>query len=340
MVTVPQSRQSDLACQDSLPSVEDGKSQCQMGLVSLDWDDADAFSATHFLADSRPRNSGDNIRAVLSEDNDTPVNVHEGPYYPRLWSSSFSPLDPSLSHLDYSDEGGVNASADNSLQALQQQVIELNTEIVSATNHQLQPDSTPPSISSFSVNGAVEGTRGLLRITNSSLLTVSSVTRHDGPQDAAGIIDRGIMDMGGLTMMIFSCHQHLLSLFSVLCCSIEQTLESMAIEDRNLHSNRGYVLQAGAIPSVAQFTMVLQLLVHLVNRLDRVFVATRLSCQSVSVSSLEPTLADQQVGPSARISADITSAAQIILQTIPDIHVRIRQTILQLQDRLEKLDVF
>lgn len=315
----------------------------QMVPDSINWDGTNACPSTHLAIGGRLRSSAGHVRPVLDENHDTPVDETDVPDCAQLWSSSFLPLCPS-NRLESREESDVHIPPSDLLRALEREAMNVNAEIVAVMHQQYRPGITPLSVSSPSVNRAFEGTRTLLSIINSTQAVATSVRGHDGLTEAVNSIDSAIVDIGGLSMMILACHQHLLSLFRFICCSIEQCLESMATEQDDLYVNSGSAQEGSVLPSAAQFTMVLQLLLHLVNRLDRAFLPNSSRRQSgASGSSVESVLTEQEaeaVPASVSVSVGVIGVAQMLLQAIPDGHASLQRTILQLQDQLEKLDAF
>ncbi|KAF4442640.1 fungal zn(2)-Cys(6) binuclear cluster domain-containing protein [Fusarium austroafricanum] len=153
--------------------------------------------------------------------------------------------------------------ATNYLHELVSQVMAVSTRALSATSALLHSNSPPPTVSSTYVNEAFEGTRTLVRIINTISMKISG-ERGEGLQEC--VEEDGI---GGLVLTTLACQQHLLGLFKAICKSIENCLEMVSGKKQVSDGIHGGSLNGDGAASSAQFTMVLQLLVHLINRLDR-----------------------------------------------------------------------
>lgn len=333
---IKRSLQTDTENLPPFNSAEEDMNPYQLGLDSVDWEGITVCPPTQLAMGNRLHSAVGNIGAGLDNNSDTLVDDAEVPDYSPLWGSGSLPSYPS-NGLESSHESDVNVPIDALLQTLHQQAMNVNTEIVSAMYQQLQPDSAPPSVSSPSVNVAFEGTRALLRIINGTLAMTSSTKNHDRTKEVSEGIESTYTDMGGLKMMILACHQHLLSLFRAICLSIEQCLESMAGGRHDSYGN-GNSRQGGLFSSAAQLTMILPLLLHLISRIDGVFLSRRPLYRSDSENDIGPISTGEEVNEVASDSTGMINLAQVLLRKIPDSHIGIRRTILKLQARLEKID--
>ncbi|KAF5026355.1 hypothetical protein F66182_1563 [Fusarium sp. NRRL 66182] len=250
------------------------------------------------------------------------------------WWNSVAALPLSSSKPKTQDD---NASIANSLQELTSQAMSVSVQVLSATRVVMHPHSAPPTVSSVHINEAFEGTRTLVRIMNSMLSRVSPGDDGDSIYGARSFM---AADIGGLVLTTLACHQHLLNFFKGVCNTIELCVESVANGKRLLDCSGGSFLNGDGAPSTAQFAMVLQLLVHLVGRLDRCLFLDRalslVSSSSTSAYGFRGHEADNVMSG----TVGIPSLALSLVSRIPDDHLRLRQTISQLQTRMERLEEF
>jgi hypothetical protein len=139
------------------------------------------------------------------------------------------------------------------------------------------PGRMPLTVSSQEVNVALEGTNTLTSIINS----ITASDRDDV------LLDPTTTNYG-LTFSALASHQHLVALFRAICDAINICLQSKR-EHKQQHyrrhpSNGGLTCDVGP-SSVAQFVMVLQLLMHLINRMDRSLFKNNPSIRRSSMSS-------------------------------------------------------
>ncbi|KAK0710109.1 hypothetical protein B0T26DRAFT_432797 [Lasiosphaeria miniovina] len=207
-----------------------------------------------------------------------------------------------------------------------------------------RPGCAPLTVSSPEVNEAFEDTNNLIRIVNN--IAAASSDRDDLP------IDPATTDFG-LVFLALASHQHLMALFRAICEAINRCLESMASENENQHQQQQQrSLHHGEVgpSSVAQFVMVLQLLMHLINRVDRsLFQVNKSLCFSSESSSggqMTPDTPSMGSIHSSTIHAllmvgvgsapqCLPTLAQAIARAIPDGHEKLRQVIQELQTKME-----
>lgn len=291
----------------------------RFGLEDIHWDRIMACPSAQLVMASQLGSQVNHTNPCLNSGNDTTeaalvCDSNHVPTYPSNVRQEDNEIDTSMSTTAL-------------LQTLQQQIMMLNSDILSV-KHQLLSDRSPASVSSLCVSKALEGTKTWLRIVQGMLSITTPVEPHGAPKEAAVGVNCASADLGAMTMMILAGHQNLLSLFGAICGSIEQNLRTMT-DRRDSHSSK-ILLQHEALPSAAQFTMVLQLLLHLVNRVDRVLLSTR----DASDGGMEPLHE-----PHKRSSMGILSLTQSLIQTMPYAHASLQKTILALQARVEALDV-
>ncbi|KAK3995122.1 hypothetical protein QBC44DRAFT_367001 [Cladorrhinum sp. PSN332] len=301
--------------------VEEETSPYQMEFDSFNWDQLSMFSPTQLGMGEHPPNTADAAPFDLDMNNSTVPALptdKSGVLGDGQWWSGV-PTPPSSSpKLEVRDD---HIPAVDSLQRLTAQATTVSGQAMAATRHLLSPGSAPPTVLSVHVNEAFEGTKALVRIITDIMAMSSpcnSGDRSDGSCKS--------LEIGGLVLTTLACHQHLLAFFRAICDSIERCVESGADDSRN-----GSFLSGDGPPPTAQFTMVLQLLVHLSNRLDKSLFPAR---PPSPVSSEEP---EEAIVPG---TADISSIAQTLVRAMPNHHLKLRQTILQLQARMERLESF
>ncbi|KAF2122759.1 hypothetical protein BDV96DRAFT_681399 [Lophiotrema nucula] len=219
------------------------------------------------------------------------------------------------------------------------QLMALSTQVTRATRQlDCTGSITPLTVNSSVVNEAFEATNTLVRIINSiPLANSTSASSHPLPHDENE--PKSNTDCG-LIFLVLASHQHVLALFRGICDSIQRSLGSMAPgseqQQQALHGD-------GA--SSAQFVMVLQLVIHLINRVCRTL---RIGSRSAAGSGAD----DQATGIALLHPYELTfglegrdesggsqcviNLAQDMLRTLPDEHVKLRQVIQGLQTRMEE----
>jgi hypothetical protein len=170
-----------------------------------------------------------------------------------------APILPDLSTTD-SEDVDVNQHITG---ALSSQLASLSEGATQAVRRLVQssPERMPLTVSSHEVNLALEGTNTLTRIINSIILS----DRDDFSLDST-------TTNFGLIFSTLACHQHLVALFRAICDTIHLCLRSKKDHQHQIPCRQP--IDAGSLcdvgpSSVAQFVMVVQLLMHLINRMDR-----------------------------------------------------------------------
>lgn len=117
-------------------------------------------------------------------------------------------------------------------------------------------------VSSPEVNEALEDTERLISTANDIMKAAATARRDDSMTTT---------DCTGLAFSALACHQNLMTLFRAIYDAIEGRLQAKKEErEQQQHAARD---NSGMGPlDVAQFVMVLQLLMHLINRMDRFLV--------------------------------------------------------------------
>ncbi|KAK3374837.1 hypothetical protein B0H63DRAFT_257292 [Podospora didyma] len=126
--------------------------------------------------------------------------------------------------------------------------------------------ATTLMVSSPEVNEALEDTNTLISTVNHIMTAVATAGR-DGSMTTT--------DCAGLAFSALACHQNLMTLFRAICDAIQGTLQAKK-EEREQQQEQQQQQQhaapdnSGVGPlNVAQFVMVLQLLMHLISRMGR-----------------------------------------------------------------------
>jgi hypothetical protein len=137
----------------------------------------------------------------------------------------------------------------------------------------------------------------------------------------------------GAVFLALAFHQHILALFRAICDSIQRSLGSIGPlseqEQQALHGN-------GA--SSAQFVMVLQLVMHMINRIGRSLrIGSRDTIHAVTVVHPQDlTFGLDSTRDEAISSQSIMDVAQETIRRLPDEHEKIKQTIQELQSCMEE----
>lgn len=223
--------------------------------------------------------------------------------------------------------------------ALTGQIMALSTRATHATRQLDRADSSMPlTVNSPVVNEAFETADALVRIiinitlANSTPASSQLLSRDENePQPTTDY---------GLVFQALASHQHVLALFRAICDSIQRSLGSMVPgseqQQQALHSDEA---------SPAQFVMVLQLIMHLTNRLGRGLqlesrnvAGSGANGQVTGISLFHPheLTPELEAGEKSGGSACVVDLAQDMLRKLPDEHIKLRQVIQALQTRMEE----
>ncbi|KAH8166276.1 hypothetical protein CIB48_g1981 [Xylaria polymorpha] len=226
--------------------------------------------------------------------------------------------------------------------ALSSQLTSLSQRATRAIRRLDRPGRAPLTVSSPEVNAALEDTNTLIRIINN----IISPDCDDITLDPA-------TTNCGLAFSALACHQHLVALFRAICDAIHRCLQSKK-ENQQQHQQHHRNRQHSDVgpSSVAQFVMVLQLLKHLINRIDRslfqnnqsMWHATRLSTGG-HITPITPSV-DNTIDPILAATAAAAGGGSSphggllvlvndIVGTIPNEHEKLRQLIQKLQTEME-----
>lgn len=218
----------------------------------------------------------------------------------------------------------------STVDALSSQLMALSQRAMQATRRVVHPGGVAPTVSSPEMSETFEDANTLIRIINN--ITADS------------------SDDYGLVFLALASHQHLLALFRSICDVIRQCLDSMASDNEHQEQHQHGIHQSDAGPaSVAQFVMVLQLLLHLIDRMDRSLQVNKpADCGSDSPNDnqvtpnaspplVEAGVKNKAVGGSLP-HGSLPTVAQSIVMSIPDKHEKLKQVIRELQTKIEHSD--
>jgi hypothetical protein len=141
--------------------------------------------------------------------------------------------------------------------------------------------------------------------------------------------ERHVLTEHSLIFQALATHQHVLALFRAIYDFVKRSLRSTFQETEpqqlSLH---------GAGSSSAQFIMVLQLIMHLVNRLGRSLRIGNGRISDQSVQTLQTPLTED--GEESSSLQGIVDSAQAVLRTLPNEHVKLNEDIQELQVCIEE----
>lgn len=211
------------------------------------------------------------------------------------------------------------------------QLMALSTRATRTTRELHRASSTTPlTVNSPVVNETFEAANALVRIVHSiPLENCTSASSQPLPRDENG---RQPTTDYGLVFLALASHQHVLSLFRAVCDSIQRSLGSMAPgseqQQQALHGDEA---------SSAQFVMVLQLVMHMINRVGRSLrMGSRNAAGSVTGTHSHELTLGLEGGEESGGSQCVVDLAQDMLRTLPDEHIKLRQVIQGLQTCMEE----
>lgn len=248
------------------------------------------------------------------------------------------------------DDDSDNSHDQDAVQELSLQLTAISQRATRAKRRLHRAGCPPPTVSSPEVNEAFEDTNNLLRIANN----ITNACAHLCDEASSNSITPDY----GLVFSALASHQHLLALFKAICHLIQRYLESMTSANQHRQQQQQRLHDGDIGPSsVAQFVMVLQLLTHLINRMDRNLaqvngphghgLETSLGGQATPIT---PSTGYQDIVQSMLIhrgdknnttgsSQSLPIIGQVVLGAIPDEHKRLRQVIQELQTRIERSEI-
>ncbi|KAF5531538.1 fungal zn(2)-Cys(6) binuclear cluster domain-containing protein [Fusarium mexicanum] len=247
------------------------------------------------------------------------------------------------------DDDSDNSHEQDVIQELSLQLTAISQRATRARRLLHRTGCPPPTVSSPEVNEAFEDTNSLLRIVNN----IKNTCAH--PCDEAS--PNSIAPDYGLVFSALASHQHLLTVFKAICHLIQRCLESMTSAYQHRRQQQQKLHDGDIGPSsVAQFVMVLQLLTHLINRMDRNLVQVNAADGHGQETSLDgqatpitPSIGYQDIFQStlfhrrvknnttgdAQSQCGLPAIGQVVLGAIPDEHKRLRLFIQELQTRID-----
>ncbi|EAQ87446.1 predicted protein [Chaetomium globosum CBS 148.51] len=221
-------------------------------------------------------------------------------------------------------------------------------------------DATNLMVSSPEVNEALEDTNTLISTVN-DIMTIAETAGHDDSTVTT--------DCAGLAFSALACHQNLMTLFRAICDAIQGRLQAQKEEreqqrqqpqEQQQHATRDN--SAMGPLNVAQFVMVLQLLMHLISRMGRFLVishtgteqesrfiapAAMLDCSTMVTDGYA---ADNASGQSSGSSATpvhnstrrsgLLEHVRDIVGNIPSEHDRLRLMIRVLQAEMDHAEIY
>ena len=225
------------------------------------------------------------------------------------------------------------------IDALSSQLRSLSQRATRAMRRLVRPGRAPLTVSSPEVNEVLENTNSLIRIINN----ITAPDRDDNT------LDPTTTDYG-LAFSALACHQHLVALFRAICDAILRCLQSKKEHQQQHHRSREHSDVGPS--SVAQFVMVLQLLMHLINRMDRSLFSSNASMwhgaglstgglvtpttpNVVNHHTIDPMQSEAAAGGGSSSPGGLLVLVRDIVKTIPNEHEKLRQVIQKLQTDME-----
>jgi hypothetical protein len=133
--------------------------------------------------------------------------------------------------------------------------------------------TTTLMVSSPEVNEALEDTNTLISAVNDIMTAAATAGRDDSMTTT---------HCAGLAFSALACHQNLMTLFRAICDAIQGRLQAKK-EEREQKQQHAARDNSGVGPlNVAQFVMVLQLLMHLISRMGRFLVISNTTTEQES----------------------------------------------------------
>ncbi|KAK5657217.1 hypothetical protein OQA88_3275 [Cercophora sp. LCS_1] len=152
-------------------------------------------------------------------------------------------------------------------------------------------------VSSPEVNEALEDTNTLISTVNDIMTTAATAGRDDSMTTT---------DDAALAFSALACHQNLMTLFRAICDAIQGRLQAKKEErEQEQHVARD---NSGVGPlNIAQFVMVLQLLMHLINRMGRFLMISHMTTEQES----------QFITPTTMLDCSTMSTEDYAIDTVP-----------------------
>ncbi|KAK0734263.1 hypothetical protein B0T26DRAFT_761306 [Lasiosphaeria miniovina] len=151
--------------------------------------------------------------------------------------------------------------------------------------------ATPLMVSSPEVNEALEGTNTLISTVNDIMAAAPTAGRDDSMTTT---------DYAGLAFSALACHQNLMTLFRAICDAIQGRLQAKKEEPEQQQQQQDAA-------HVAQFVMVLQLLMHLISRMGRFLVISHTTAEQES----------QFIAPAAMLDCSTLAPDDYAIDIVP-----------------------
>ncbi|KAI9685150.1 MAG: hypothetical protein M1822_004737 [Bathelium mastoideum] len=214
---------------------------------------------------------------------------------------------------------------DEGKESLTGQLMKLSDRAMGATQElECAVVTLPVTVNSPVVNEAFEAANALVRIINSIPLA-DSTYGSSRPWSRDGS-ERQLPTEYSPIFLALASHQLVLALFRAICDSIKRSLGSIVHgsepQQQTLH---------GPESSSAQFIMVLQLIVHLINRIGR-----SLRMRNGKSSEQHELTFGSEGREESGSSQSIVDSAQAMLRSLPDEHVKLSKVIQELQACIEE----
>lgn len=245
---------------------------------------------------------------------------------------------PTTDGCDDSDEMDACPTDD-----LFSQLASLSQRAIKATRRVIRLHRDPLTVSSPEVNDALELVNTLIRVVEN----ITAPDRTDVAPDAT-------TTSHGLAFLALACHQHLIALFRAICDTIQRFVHSRRDQiqlQKKQNDNRSRQDSELGPSVVAQFVMVLQLVMHLINRMDRSLFQTTpptprypdlfsddysspMTNELLSPRTIDP----KQIEEPSRapfVSGGLVSLVSDLDETLPKEHERLRQAIQRLQTEID-----
>lgn len=219
-------------------------------------------------------------------------------------------------------------SRDEGKESLTTQLMKLSNRTIDATRElECAVVTTPLTVNSPVINEAFAAANALVRIINS--LPLADITYGSSQSLCRDESERQLPIEYTPIFMALASHQHVLSLFRAVCDSIKRSLGSIVQgtepQYHNLHGDGS---------SSAQFIMVLQLIMHLLNRIGRSLrLGSRSKIDQHDFAFRQDTISS---GDESGCLKGIVDSAHFMLGTLPEEHIKLSRVIQELQASIEE----
>ncbi|KAH7303658.1 hypothetical protein B0I35DRAFT_177203 [Stachybotrys elegans] len=329
----------------AFPAIADGR-----GVVpSMDVADLNGWDVSHqvfpWVTSANPRESSQPSAATLEamltkEASDTLNGPGERPGSANNWET------PTSAIFTIANDA---PDLDDASSALFWQLTGLSLKITRARRRLTGPNAQPPTVSSPEVTEALEYTNTLTDVFNKIVAAASSSDKTGGiapSSTTSSSITPAAID-NSVILLALASHQHLITLLEAICDAVRRCLDSVSASTDRRDPSQGKV---GAF-SVAHFVMVLQLLMHLINRIDRSLFQVRQhsaangayiitehglsSMEGVQNNEVEDSTSQYLV---QQPQGSLPALAVGVVQGLPDQLGRLRKIIQELQTTMDSRD--